>query len=104
MLRPRAAPVGRAGYWSWLRVALVVVAVAQRRLGPALRLRSRPPTGRRRPRPSLPEPANNYHAAALVSAASTNVCPPTDGLRFAFLGSFADESDVRDERRVSARL
>jgi hypothetical protein len=37
MLRPCPAHriAGRAGYWSWLRVVLVIVAVAQRRLGPS---------------------------------------------------------------------
>jgi hypothetical protein len=35
MLRvPLVASTDRAGYWSWLRVVLVVVAVAHRRLGP----------------------------------------------------------------------
>jgi hypothetical protein len=32
--RPARRLADRPGYWSWLRVALVVVAVAQRRLGP----------------------------------------------------------------------
>jgi hypothetical protein len=31
--RPARRITSRAGYWSWLRVAMVVVAVAQRRLG-----------------------------------------------------------------------
>ena len=37
LLNPRPAPrcAGRAGYCSWLLVVLVVVAVAQRRLGPS---------------------------------------------------------------------
>src|SRR5215216_1090542 len=33
--RPARRNAGRAGYWLWLRVALIVVAVAQRRLGPS---------------------------------------------------------------------
>ena len=33
--RPARRMAGRAGYWSWLLVALVVVAVAHRRLGPS---------------------------------------------------------------------
>jgi hypothetical protein len=32
---PHRRIAGRAGYWSWLRVVLVVVAVAQRRLAPS---------------------------------------------------------------------
>ena len=32
---PASRIAGRAGYWLWLRVALVVVAVAHRRLGPS---------------------------------------------------------------------
>jgi hypothetical protein len=36
MLRvPLVASTGRAGYWSWFPVALVVVAVVQGRLGPS---------------------------------------------------------------------
>ena len=35
MLSKASRIAGRAGYWLWLRVALVVVAVAQRRLGPS---------------------------------------------------------------------
>jgi hypothetical protein len=35
MLRVPHRRIGRTGYWSWLRVALVVVAVAHRRLGPS---------------------------------------------------------------------
>src|SRR5215218_10133125 len=33
---PASRIAGRAGYWSWLLVALAVVAVAHRRLGPSL--------------------------------------------------------------------
>jgi hypothetical protein len=36
---------GRAGYRSWLLVVLVVIALAQRRLGPSSRPRPRPPSG-----------------------------------------------------------
>jgi hypothetical protein len=34
-LRPAPRIAGRAGYWSWLRVVLVGVAVARRRLAPS---------------------------------------------------------------------
>jgi hypothetical protein len=35
LLLPTSRPARRVGYWLWLRVVLVVVAVAQRRLGPS---------------------------------------------------------------------
>jgi hypothetical protein len=58
--RPRTvASLVELGYWLWLwllvvLVVLVVVAVAHRRLGPAWLATTSGPTGRCRPRQSMP--------------------------------------------------
>jgi hypothetical protein len=52
--RPARRIAGRACYWSWLRVVLVVVAVAHRSLGPSSGATTSRPIGRCRPRRSKP--------------------------------------------------